>query len=215
MGQRRSGDDGVISQVKNQELVRTRRRQLVDAAVRLFIEKGFHRTPTRQIAEAAGFSIGSLYEYVSSKDDVLFLVCDAIHDEIESGMQAAMAREKEGVSCLSSSIDAYIRVCDAMSDHLQLIYQETKSLPKKWRRHVLEKEVKITEIFVGLIKKEVAHSALLPMEEADVKLLAHTIMVAGHMWAFRRWFLKDHCSLDAYIRFQTRLLVTGFSIGTI
>ena len=35
------------------DLVERRRRQIADAAVNLFIEKGFHKTTTRQIAKAA------------------------------------------------------------------------------------------------------------------------------------------------------------------
>ena len=68
----------VETQVKDTILVEQRRRQIVEAAVRLFIKKGFHKTTTREIAKVAGFSIGSLYEYIGSKEDVLFLVCDAI-----------------------------------------------------------------------------------------------------------------------------------------
>jgi len=62
----------IPTQVKNQDLVQRRRRQIVDAAVELFIQNGFHKTTTRQIAKAAGVSIGSLYEYVANKDDVLY-----------------------------------------------------------------------------------------------------------------------------------------------
>ncbi|MCP4682016.1 MAG: TetR/AcrR family transcriptional regulator, partial [Desulfobacterales bacterium] len=69
----------IPTQIKDQDLVKERRRQIVDASVILFVENGYHKTTTRQIARATGFSIGSLYEYVSSKEDVLYLVCDAIH----------------------------------------------------------------------------------------------------------------------------------------
>jgi len=48
----------IPTQIKNPELVKRRHRQIVDAAVQLFIEHGFHKTTTRQIAAAAGFSIG-------------------------------------------------------------------------------------------------------------------------------------------------------------
>ncbi|MEE9527351.1 MAG: helix-turn-helix domain-containing protein, partial [Syntrophobacteria bacterium] len=73
----------VPTQVKDPELVKKRRRQIVDAAVELFIRKGFHKTTTREIAQKAGLSIGSVYEYVSTKEDVLYLVCDVIHAEAE------------------------------------------------------------------------------------------------------------------------------------
>ena len=56
----------IPTQVKDPDLVKRRRRQIADAAVQLFIEKGFHKTTTRQIARAAESSIGSLYEYFTS-----------------------------------------------------------------------------------------------------------------------------------------------------
>ncbi|MEK6194640.1 MAG: TetR/AcrR family transcriptional regulator, partial [Deltaproteobacteria bacterium] len=76
----------VPTQVKNPDLVERRRQQIVEAAAKLFIAQGFHKTTTRQIARAAGFSIGSLYEYVASKEDVLYLVCESIHLEVERGV---------------------------------------------------------------------------------------------------------------------------------
>ncbi|HSM89373.1 MAG TPA: helix-turn-helix domain-containing protein, partial [Desulfobacterales bacterium] len=75
----------IPTQVKDPDLVERRRRQIADAAVRLFIERGFHKTTTRQIARAAGISIGSLYEYFNCKEDILYLVCDFIHSEMEQG----------------------------------------------------------------------------------------------------------------------------------
>jgi AcrR family transcriptional regulator len=50
----------------------TRIEQILDAAVRLFAEKGFHRTTTRDIAEAADMAEGTLYNYFATKDDLLF-----------------------------------------------------------------------------------------------------------------------------------------------
>ncbi len=73
----------VTTHIKNQKLVKERRRQIVDGAVKLFIKKGYHKTTTRELARETGMSIGSLYEYVSTKEDVLYLVCIAIHSEVE------------------------------------------------------------------------------------------------------------------------------------
>ncbi|MDP3286549.1 MAG: TetR/AcrR family transcriptional regulator, partial [Desulfobacterales bacterium] len=82
----------IPTQVKNPDLVEKRRRQIAEAAVKLFIEKGFHKTSTRQIAKAAGVSIGSLYEYIASKEDILYLVCDSIHVEVEKRITDVMAK---------------------------------------------------------------------------------------------------------------------------
>ncbi len=85
----------VATQIKNKELVRERRRQIVDAAVPLFIERGYHKTTTRALAQATGLSIGSMYEYITTKDDVLYLVCMAIHAEVEHGVKEALRRPLE------------------------------------------------------------------------------------------------------------------------
>jgi AcrR family transcriptional regulator len=57
-----------------------RRRQILDVSRRLFAEKGYYATTTRDIARTAGVSDALLYTYFSSKQEVL----DAI---IEEGME--------------------------------------------------------------------------------------------------------------------------------
>ena len=53
------------------EQVTDRRRELLDAAVRVFAEKGFHASRVGDIAEEAGVAHGLLYHYFESKDQVL------------------------------------------------------------------------------------------------------------------------------------------------
>ena len=197
----------IPTQVKNQDLVQRRRHQIVDAAVELFIQNGFHKTTTRQIAKAAGVSIGSLYEYVASKEDVLYLVCDAIHAEMQRGMAEAMQRVADQGNPLAEVVRAYLLVCDRMNDHILLIYQETQSLPHKWRRVVLENEVRITGLFTRALPALMADGKIPLLSEAAMDLVAHNIAVIGHMWTFRRWFLSRHYTIDDYIRHQTAFIL--------
>jgi AcrR family transcriptional regulator len=197
----------VVTQIKNPNLVERRRRQIVDAAVELFIEKGFHKTTTRQIAGAAGFSIGSLYEYVKSKEDILYLVCDAIHEEMAHNVTEALSRADAGVKGLADAIREYLLVCHRMSDHILLIYQETQSLPTQWRKRVLENEVQITGLFFDVLANLSASGDLPFRDEKHIEMAAHNITVLGHMWTFRRWFLARHYSIEDYINIQTRLIL--------
>jgi len=197
----------IPTQVKNKALVAQRRRQIVDASVTLFIEKGFHKTTTRQIAKASGISIGSLYEYIATKEDVLYLVCDAIHAEIERGVADALKRAKNGRNPLAEVIREYFMVCHRMNDHILLIYQETQSLPNKYQRVVLENEIRITGIFTGVLARLIESGDLPRISSRQLDLVAHNISVLGHMWTFRRWFLANHYSIDEYIDFQTRSIL--------
>lgn len=197
----------VQTHVKNPELVTRRRRQIVDASVSLFIKKGFHKTTTRQIAQASGISIGSLYEYVASKEDILYLVCDAIHEEIERGVSDALARASKGRAVMAEVIREYFQVCHRMNDHILLIYQETQSLPAQWQKRVLENEVKITELFVEVMAGLKRQGALPDMDDRAMELIAHNIAVIGHMWTFRRWYLARHYTIEEYIERQTAFIL--------
>ena len=48
-----------------------KRRQILDAAVRVFARQGFHSTRVSDIADEAGVAYGLVYHYFSSKDEVL------------------------------------------------------------------------------------------------------------------------------------------------
>ena len=197
----------IPTQIKNPELVERRRRQIAEAAVQLFIKNGFHKTTTRQIARAAGFSIGSLYEYVASKEDVLYLVCDSIHTEVERLVADTMDRADDEHDVLANVIREYFRVCDRMSDFILLIYQETRSLPPQWQKRVLENELRITGLFVDVLARLADSGELPDLDAASIELAAHNISVLGHMWTFRRWFFGRHYTIDDYIHMQTEFIL--------
>lgn len=198
----------IPTEVKDPELVAQRRRQIVDASVGLFIANGFHKTTTRQIAKAAGFSIGNLYQYVKTKEDVLYLVCQAIHQEMENRLNQRVRYSGNAANALAEAMENYFQVCDQMSDHILLIYQETKSLTKESMSFVLAHEERITGIFADLLRKGVADYTLKPLYAGQIDLMAHNIMVLGHMWTFRRWSLGRKFTLEEYVQHQRDLIMS-------
>jgi AcrR family transcriptional regulator len=199
--------DAIPTQVKDPNLVERRRRQIADAAARLFVAKGFHKTTTRQIARAADISIGSLYEYFTTKEDILYIVCDFIHTEMERGVATAMADASGGRDALAKVIREYFMVCHRMSDFILMIYQETQSLPRQWQQRVLENELRITGLLVGVLARLSQSGELPHLDERSIELTAHNIVVMGHMWTFRRWFLGKHYRIDDYIALQTAAIL--------
>lgn len=201
------GSRNVPTLIKNQDLIDRRRLQIVDASVKLFVEKGFHKTTTREIARAAGISTGLLYEYVRTKEDVLYLVCDAIHAQVEQAVAEAIQKASAGRDVLAQMIREYFLVCDRMSDHILLVYQETRTLPPHWRKKVLENEIRLTGIFVDALSGLIKSGDLSSMDRNSIELIAHNITVLGHMWTFRRWFLGRHYSIEDYIKLQTAFIM--------
>ena len=193
--------------VKDASLVAEKRQTIVEASVKLFVQKGFHSTTTREIARAAGMSIGSLYEYVASKEDVLYLVCDSIHKQMETALEETIDESKSPLDALTSAMEYYFIVCDRMQDSILLIYRETASLDPESQSFVLKNEQRIADLFENLLQRGVAEKVFTVVDDKALQLMAHNIVVLGHMWAYRRWFLRDAFALEEFIRHQTSLVV--------
>jgi AcrR family transcriptional regulator len=57
-----------------------RKKQIVDAATRCFIRRGFHQTSMKEICHEAGMSPGNLYRYFKGKDEIIQAATD---EEVE------------------------------------------------------------------------------------------------------------------------------------
>lgn len=197
----------VLTSVKDESLIEKRRHQMIRAGVTLFKQKGFHRTTTREIAKEAGFSIGTLYEYIRTKEDVLYLVCNSIYNEVHSKL-SQIKLENGTTEDLKTAIRHYYGVIDDMQDEFVVMYQESKSLPKGALQYVLTKELEMVEIFRKILVscKQVGE---LELTDAQVKLYAHTLVVQGQMWAFRRWALRKEFSLEQFTELQIEFVLSG------
>jgi AcrR family transcriptional regulator len=73
-------------------LVRARREQIVEAATRVFAQKGFRRATTREVAREAGISEGTIYNYFENKDALLMAILQRLNEterraeDFEEGM---------------------------------------------------------------------------------------------------------------------------------
>lgn len=89
-----------------QELVITaRRNQILDAATRVFAEKGFHRATIKDIARTAGIADGTIYTYFPSKTEVLFAILHRLNESMEREQQFVQGGEQE----MKGFFTAYLR----------------------------------------------------------------------------------------------------------
>ncbi len=77
-----------------EQLAEARRNQILDAAAVIFADKGFHRATTKEIANTAGVSEGTIYNYFDSKFGLLIGIMarvaevEQLPDELKGGLQA-------------------------------------------------------------------------------------------------------------------------------
>ena len=61
----------VMTKIKDEKLIDRRRRQIAEGALKAFTAKGYHAATVREIADEAGLTMGSLYNYIQSKEDII------------------------------------------------------------------------------------------------------------------------------------------------
>ncbi len=188
----------------------SRRRQILIAAAKLFLKKGLHKTTMREIARESGIVVGTLYHYISTKDDIMTMIMDeelaAVHEFIRESEKSLV---KLGpVMALRVTIDRYLRMIDISQDLQVFWYQESGNMLPDQRRRLIEVEDELAEMYSKILKAGCRSG---DFQVKDILLTAHDIIVLGDMWAFRRWFAGRHCTLDEFIQRQTDLILSGIS----
>lgn len=195
----------VKAATKSPDLLRERRAALIAAAVRVFKEKGFHETTVRDIGRAADMTQGSIYNYVESKDDILYLVCDQIVSEYQDETRKALENSPDPVRRVRSAVRAVSEVMYRHQEAILLIYQDSHLLDGKSRRVILAR----VEEFIGMFESILTEAA----RELDVALphahfAANILTFLPTMIALRRWSLKKELSpaqvIDGMVDFLSR-----------
>jgi hypothetical protein len=144
---------------------------------------------------------------VTSKEDILYLVCTSVHDRVEQGIKKALSRATNNREALAEVIREYFMVCHNMKDHILLMYQVTQFLPDQWKKKVLENEIRITNLFIKAIERVVSSGELSHLADHSFDQIANNISVLGHQWTFRGWYLARHYTIEGYIKFQTDFIL--------
>ena len=117
-----------------------RRQQLIDSARRLFAERGFNGTTTREIAAAAGVTEAVIFQHFSDKDSLYaaILAQQAADPEVERLIEAltAAAAAQDDERLLRVLYDGLIDYHDRDPHYLRLtLYSALEHHPLSTRRH--------------------------------------------------------------------------------
>lgn len=188
-------------------LVDKRRSQIAQAALHLFVEKGYTRTTMSEIAEQCGIGKGSLYNCVSTKMDLVFMIQDLVVADIWSSLRGAEREASElGVTeLLNRCIRAYIESVDRYDDAYNLLNHVVVGLDRKERNYLLSHARKVYAYFEAILVRGVESGEF---EVENPRLVAHNIIVLIAAWARSRWHIRSFLTLDGFIREQTECIMT-------
>lgn len=103
----------------------------MEAAARLFAERGYHATTMQDLTETTGLTAGGLYHYIGSKEQLLIAICDALMEPLLSRADALALDELDAEAALRALVGAWVEHVAGHRLHMIVFLQE---------RHVIERE---------------------------------------------------------------------------
>jgi AcrR family transcriptional regulator len=179
-----------------------RRRQVLDAAVKVMGKTGFHQMSMQELATEAEVSVGLIYTYFGGKEDLLLAtivrILGVFRDQLAPVIDAA---GDDVVDQLTAGIRRYIQIVDENLDGVVLTYRESRTLAAPGRTQIKELEIATAAPLRAVIEAGIARGVF---RDADADLTVLDIVLLAHGWALKRWHFRPAYTVDEYIGLQTR-----------
>src|SRR5215218_8184794 len=131
---------------------RRREPEIIEAAARVFAERGFHGATTQDIADVLGIRQASLYYYFASKEGALELVClKGVEGFVEAAKTIAGSSGSAG-DRLEWLIRSHLLPLIDRSDFVKVFLNERQHLPTESRRRIGRWSRGLERIFEDVIK---------------------------------------------------------------
>src|SRR3546814_4543334 len=108
-----STEESIRTPVSRRERGERRIEQIIGAAEEVLVERGYERTTTNAIAERAGISPGSLYQFFRNKDEIAEALAGRYSEVFASALDHAFLAEVAGLSTealVDRTVDTLIEV---------------------------------------------------------------------------------------------------------
>lgn len=175
--------------VKSPALIERRHTQICDAALQLFARNGYHQTSVREIAQAAHLSIGSLYTYIKTKEDILLLVYHRIFTLFQERMSGALVASGDPPAQLKAAIAATLKLYDEYQDLILVLYQESHALRREALQQLFEVDRRYVSMIQAIIEKGTQEGHF---EAGDSNMLAIATLFLCAVWPLKRWNLGNY-----------------------
>ncbi|MFW9827495.1 MAG: TetR/AcrR family transcriptional regulator [Candidatus Thorarchaeota archaeon] len=167
-----SSNKGKISPTKTrrEREKEQRRKDIIEAAEKLFLSQGFENTTMKQIANEAEYSKGTLYNYYKSKDELYIAIGINAYSLIITYTQKFIKKETPGIKQLMAVGFAYYEFSKDFPNYTSIFHDIAAKLPDiifkpKSKLSDTEKEYidlsnKYRDIFVNVLTIAVKNKAI-------------------------------------------------------
>lgn len=155
-------------------------------AVRIFKEKGYHATSMQNIADAVGLQKGSLYHYISSKEELLFKIFEHSSGALTRQLEEIVASTDAPTEKLQHAIDAHLTALCEQLDIYTVYLSERRALSGRNHAKVRAEAERAARLLEQIIQQGIDHKNFRPV---DAKMAAHAILGMCN-WLYQ-WYSPD------------------------
>ncbi len=200
----------VKTQVKNSDLVEQKHKLIVEAASKLFAEKGYHKTSLRDISRESGINLSYIYKYISKKDDILYLFYQYILQKLDGFFKKSAAHEFDTpVQELKAFIRATFEGIQNMHGEALTMYTESRHLEKDSLRIVLDVESKTVLMIEALIKQGIEQGYF---KTRYPFMAANMIAYMIPFYPLRGWNFRKQYSFDEFVDQSIEFIMDALNV---
>ena len=160
---------------------------MLNSAANLFYTKGFHGTTIEDVARDVGMLKGSLYYYITSKEDLLYQLLLTVIERGDAYIAGRIDPHGEPVEQLKNAIEAQVDLIIENQVRVGLFFHEFDALPVKRQEKVLAVMSRYNNRFVDLVRRGQEDGKFV---EGESWLIVNGLLGMCN-WIYR-WYHAEH-----------------------
>jgi AcrR family transcriptional regulator len=156
----------------------------LEAAGRLFRERGYGATTVREIAAAANMLPGSLHYRYASKEEMLLALIDRGIERATGVVRTAIAGIDDPLERLRAALRAHLLLLVHEDVAIYVLLYETRSLSGDTRAQIVRRRDRYDALWDGMLHEAAGTGRLRP--DADLRLVRLLLLGAANWTA--QWF---------------------------
>jgi AcrR family transcriptional regulator len=170
-----------------------RKDQIRQKAQILFRERGYAATSMRDLAETMGMEAASLYNHISSKEEILQQICFGMAEAFFAAIESVAELEVPAKEKLRTAINAHLRVIAANADASAVFLHEWRHIGEPFLSDFKIMRRRYEGIFRAIIEEGIASGEFRIM---DADLAARTILSATN-WTYESYKSSKSAAADS------------------
>jgi AcrR family transcriptional regulator len=195
--------------VKKEKLVVKNLGKIFDATLEIGIQKGFQAMTMRDLSRVSGLSMGGMYSYFSSKEQILTVYLGQGRKIIQEVLERFIMQETLPVERLRTAVQVHLFLTEKMHEFFFFSYMEAKNLSAEERERSIQGELGTEKMLEEILMEGHKKGAF---KQVNHTLSAGVIKAMLQDWYLKRGkYAKRNVHVDQYADF-VMAFITPFCI---